>query len=89
MVLVSQGLSCDMINPEIGLKHLSDHATVIITWKMDQLGKGKVKWRLKNCLLEVHGRVVRIELEIKECFTINRGSSITQIAWEAFISVRY
>lgn len=68
MIFASWGLLPKMINPAIGLRHLSDHTPVTLIWRLKQKGKTVWNWRLNNYIMEAPGVRMKIESEVMEYF---------------------
>lgn len=75
MILVSCGPSSLIVNPVIGLRNLSDHAPVIVSWRVEHFTRKCWSWRLNNLLREAPGIAAKVE---KEYFYLNIGSASVQ-----------
>lgn len=48
MVLLSWGISFNMINPDIGLSHLSGHVQVMLTWRLEHKRQEGLELEIKQ-----------------------------------------
>lgn len=84
MILVSRGVDSFVSDPEIGIRHLSDHVPVGLKWRTMVQQNRSWNWWLNNFLLEIPGAADRIEQHIRDFFQWNRGSAMVLMVWEAF-----
>lgn len=66
LILVSEGLDCDMRHDSIGPRILSEHAVASADWWIGEKTPRTCGWHFNNFLLEATGVEEKVNSEIKE-----------------------
>lgn len=70
MIFVSSIIAGDILDVEIGPRHLPDHTPVTLKWKLEQGKSREWHWHLNNLLLETPKVAEKIKTEIKHFFPL-------------------